>query len=193
MRINYTSLNKACLKDEYPLPHICQIMDSMASCELLSFLNTYSRYHQISLAIDEEEKTTFITLFGIFYYTKMTLGLKNGGGTYQKCVHIVLEAQIGRNVEAYIDDIVVKLKKQGDLLDDLKETFDNLRKYKIMLNPKNACLVYHQKNCSTIWYRPGESMRTQSRWRPSNNYSHLGLEKKSRTGRHDVSSQPVHI
>jgi hypothetical protein len=82
MRINYTSLNKACLKDEYPLPHICQIMDSMASCELLSFLNTYSRYHQISLAIDEEEKTTFITLFGIFYYTKMTLGLKNGGGAH---------------------------------------------------------------------------------------------------------------
>jgi hypothetical protein len=61
-----------------------------------------------------------------------------GGGTYQKCVHIILEAQIGRNVEAYIDDIVVKLKKQGDLLVDLKETFDNLRKYKMMLNPKKC-------------------------------------------------------
>jgi hypothetical protein len=51
-------------------------------------------------------------------------------------VHIVLENQIGRNVEAYIDDIVVKSKKHGDLLDDLKETFNNLRKYKMMLNPK---------------------------------------------------------
>jgi hypothetical protein len=49
-----------------------------------------------------------------------------------------LEPQIGRNIEAYIDDVVVKSKKRGDLLDDLKETFDNLRKYKMMLNPKKC-------------------------------------------------------
>jgi hypothetical protein len=58
------------------------------------------------------------------------------GGTYKKCMHIILENQIGRNVEAYINDIVVKSIKHGDLLDDLKETFDNLRKYKMTLNPK---------------------------------------------------------
>jgi hypothetical protein len=58
---------------------------------------------------------------------------------YQKCVHIILENQIGRNVEAYIDDIVVKSKKHEDLLDDLKETFNNLHKYKMMLNP-NKCV-----------------------------------------------------
>jgi hypothetical protein len=77
MCIDYTSLNKACPKDEYPLPRICQIVDSMASCELLSFLDAYSGYHQISLAIDDE-KTSFITPFGIFCYTKMAFGLKNG-------------------------------------------------------------------------------------------------------------------
>jgi hypothetical protein len=54
MCIDYTSLNKACPKDEYPLSHICQIMDSTTSYELLSFLDTYSGYHQISLAIDDE-------------------------------------------------------------------------------------------------------------------------------------------
>jgi hypothetical protein len=59
---------------------------------------------------------------------------------YLKCMHIILENQIGRNVEAYIDDIVVKSKKHGDLLDDLKETFNNLRKYKMMLNPKKMCV-----------------------------------------------------
>jgi hypothetical protein len=68
----------------------------------------------------------------------MAFGLKNGGATYQKCVHIVLKSQIGRNVQAYIDDIVVKSEKRGDLLDDLKETFDNLRKFKMMLNPKKC-------------------------------------------------------
>jgi hypothetical protein len=112
----------------------------MTSCELLSFLDAYSGYHQISLAIDDEEKTTFITPFGIFYYTKMAFGLKNGGATYKKCVHTVLENQIGRNVDAYIDDIVVKSEKRGDLLDDLNETFDNLRKSKMMLNRKKCVL-----------------------------------------------------
>jgi hypothetical protein len=138
MYIDYTSLNKACPKDEYPLPRIYQIVDSTASCELLSFLDAYSGYHQISLAVDDEEKTVFITLFGIFCYTKMSFRLKNGGATYQKCVHTVLESQIGRNVEAYIDDIVVKSRKRGDLLSDLEETFGNLRKFRMMLNPKKC-------------------------------------------------------
>jgi hypothetical protein len=93
---------------------------------------------KLSLAIDDEEKTLFITPFGIFCYTKMAFGLKNGGATYQKCIHIILEPQIGRNINAYIDDVVVKSKKCGDLLDDIKETFDNLRKYKMMLNPKKC-------------------------------------------------------
>jgi hypothetical protein len=79
MCIDYISLDKACPKDEYPLPHICQIVDSTTTCELLSFLNTYSSYHQISLVTDDEEKTSFITSFGIFCYTKMAFGLKNGG------------------------------------------------------------------------------------------------------------------
>jgi hypothetical protein len=66
----------------------------------------------------------------------MAFGLKNGATTYLKCMNIILEPQIGRNIEAYIDDVIVKLKKRGDLLDDIKETFDNLRKYKMMFNPK---------------------------------------------------------
>jgi hypothetical protein len=128
MCIDYTSLNKVCPKDEYPLPRIYQIVDSTMYCELLSFLDAYSSYHHISLAADDEEKSMFITPFEIFCYTKMVFRLKNGGATYQKCIHIILEPQIGRNIEAYIDDVVVKSKKRGDLHDDLKETFDNLHK-----------------------------------------------------------------
>jgi hypothetical protein len=133
-------LNKACHKDEYSLSRICHIIDSTTSYELLSFLDVYSGYHQISLAIDDEEKIVFITPFRIFCYIKMAFGLKNGGATYQKCIHIILQPQIGRNIEAYIDDVIVKLKKPGDLLNNLKETFDNLRKYKMMLNPKK-CVI----------------------------------------------------
>jgi hypothetical protein len=107
----------------------------------LSFFYAYSGYHQISLANDEEEKIVFITPFGIIYCTKMAFGLKNGGATYQKCIHIILEPPIGRNIEAYIDDVIVKSKKHGDLLDDLKETFDNLCKYKMMINPKKCVFL----------------------------------------------------
>jgi hypothetical protein len=67
-----------------------------------------------------KKKTIFITLFGFFCYTKMVFGLKNGGATYQKGIQIILETQIRRNVEAYIDNVIVKSKKRGDLLDDLK-------------------------------------------------------------------------
>jgi hypothetical protein len=136
--IDYTSLNKACPKDDYPLPRIYQIIDSTSSCKLLSFLNAYSGYHQINLTINDEEKITFNAPFGIFCYTKMTFELKNRRAAYQKCIHIILEPHIRRNVEAYIDDVVVKSKKCGDLLDDLKETFDNLSKYKMMLNTKKC-------------------------------------------------------
>ena len=66
------------------------------------------------MCIDDEEKTIFVTLFGVYCYIKMLFGLKNAGSTYQKCVHIVLESQIGHNVEAYIDDIVVNSKFKGD-------------------------------------------------------------------------------
>jgi hypothetical protein len=146
MYIDYTSLNKANPKDEYPLPHICQIVDSTASCELLSFLDAYSGYHQISLAIDDKEKIAFITPFEIFCYTKMAFRLKNGGAMYQKCIHIILEPQIGRNIEAYTDDVLVKSKNCGHLLDDLKETFDNLHKYKMRLNPKKSVFGVSSRN-----------------------------------------------
>jgi hypothetical protein len=77
--------------------------------------------------------------------------------------------------------MVVNSKKHGDLLDDLKETFDNLCKYKMMFNPKNMCSVYHQVNCSAIWYPLRELILIQRRWRPSTNCNHLIPEDKSRS------------
>jgi hypothetical protein len=139
------------------------------------------RATQISLAIDDEEKVAFITPFEIFCYTKMAFGLKNGGATHQKCVHTILEGQIGQNVEAYIDDIVVKSEKCGDLLDDLKETFDNLRKFKMMLNPKKC--VFGVSSGKLLGYMVSSwgLTRTRRRWKPSKNCNHLRLEKKSRS------------
>jgi hypothetical protein len=82
MCVDYTDLNKHCPKDSFGLPRIDQVVDSTAGCSVLSFLDCYSGYHQISLAKEDEEKTAFITPFGDFCYTSMPFGLKNAGATY---------------------------------------------------------------------------------------------------------------
>nr|AAL91598.1 Putative gag-pol precursor [Oryza sativa Japonica Group] len=138
MCVDFTDLNKACPKHHFSLPRIDQLVDSTAGCELLSFLDAYSSYHQISMAKEDEEKTTFITPFGVFCYVKMPFGLITAGNTFQRTVQGALSDQLGNNVEAYVDDIVVKTKTSDSLIDDLRETFDNLRRYRLMLNPEKC-------------------------------------------------------
>nr|AAP06851.1 putative polyprotein [Oryza sativa Japonica Group]ABF95101.1 retrotransposon protein, putative, unclassified [Oryza sativa Japonica Group] len=135
MCIDYTDLNKACPKDPYPLPRIDQIVDSTAGCDLLCFLDAYSSYHQIRMAREDEEKTAFITPIGTYCYTTMPFELKNAGPTFQRTTRISLGSQLGRNVEAYVDDLVVKTRNQETLLSDLAETFESLRSARIKLNP----------------------------------------------------------
>ncbi|KAK1692225.1 hypothetical protein QYE76_008922 [Lolium multiflorum] len=135
MCIDYTSLNSACPKDPFVLPQIDQIINAVTGSESLCFLDAYSGYNQIKMAKEDQEKTAFITPLGAYCYTSMTFGLKNAGATYQRCMNSCLESQIGRNIHVYIDDVVVKSTHQADLITDLAETFANLRRYKIKLNP----------------------------------------------------------
>lgn len=92
------------------------------------------------MAKEDQEKTAFITPLGAYCYTAMTFGLRNAGATYQRCMNSCLESQIGRNVHVYIDDVVVKSTRQDDLVADLAETFANLRRYHIKLNPPEVHL-----------------------------------------------------
>src|SRR4051812_1182677 len=135
MCIEYTDLNKACPKDPFALPRIVQIIDSTAGCELLCFLDAYSGYHQIKMALEDQENTAFIAPLGIFCYTSMPFGLKNAGATYQRTVQNCLKEQIGPNMHAYVDDIVIKSQLVDSLISDLQETFKNLRTYQMKLNP----------------------------------------------------------
>ena len=123
MCVDYMSLNKACPKDLFPLPHIDQVVDSTSGCETLCFLDAYSRYHQIVMKESDQLVTSFITPFGSFCYVTMPLGLKNAGATYQRCMLKCFRDLIGQTVEAYVDDIVVK-SKQADQVSraDLCET-----------------------------------------------------------------------
>jgi hypothetical protein len=84
---------------------------------------------------EDKEKMAFITPYDVFYYQVMAFVLKNAGATYQRKMQNCLESQIGRNIQVYIDDVVITTRKEESLIDDLKETFDNLDRYKLNLNP----------------------------------------------------------
>jgi hypothetical protein len=138
MCVDYTGLNKACPKVPYPLPRIDQIVDSTAGCETLSFLDAYSGYHQIKMKESDQLATSFVTPFGMYCYTTMPFGLRNAGETYQRCMNHVFREHIGKTVEAYVDDIVVKTRKASDLLSDLEITFRCLRAKGVKLNPEKC-------------------------------------------------------
>jgi hypothetical protein len=107
----------------------------MVGSELLCFLDAYSGYHQIKIKESDQLATLFVTSYGTYCYVTMPFGLKNAGATYQRTMQKCMADQIRRNIHAYMDDITVMSKKQDSLIADLQETFNNLRKYNMMLNP----------------------------------------------------------
>jgi hypothetical protein len=117
-------------------------VDSTAGSVLLCFLDCYSGYHQIALHRDDEDKTVFITPHDIYYYKVMTFGLKNARATYQKAIHKCLMSQTGKNVKAYIDDVVVKTTEEDKLIADLTETFANLREFSGSSTQQSVSSVY---------------------------------------------------
>jgi hypothetical protein len=115
MCVNYTDLNKHCPKDPFGLPRIDQVIDSTTGCDLLCFLDCYSGYHQIAIKEGDQEKTAFITPFCAYCYTTMSFGLKNAGATYQRAIQACFIRQLNKNVEAYVDDVVVKTRNSDTL------------------------------------------------------------------------------
>jgi hypothetical protein len=135
MCVDYTDLNKHCPKDHFGLPHIDQVVDSMAVCVILYFLDCFSGFIQITLKEEDQIKTAFITPFGTYAYKTMSFAFKNAGATYQRAIQMCFAEQLHRNVEACVDDVVIKTRNPDDLIADLKEMFGSLRKFRWKLNP----------------------------------------------------------
>nr|XP_016502432.1 PREDICTED: RNA-directed DNA polymerase homolog [Nicotiana tabacum] len=131
MCVDFTDLNKACPKDSFPLPYIDQLIDATAGHELLSFLDAFSGYNQILMAKEDQEHTTFITHQGTYCYRVMLFRLKNARATYQRLVSKIFEEQLGKTMEVYIDDMLVKSKRKEDHIGHLKEVFEIWRRYEI--------------------------------------------------------------
>ena len=136
--MDYTNLNEACPKDSFPLPRIDQIVDASAGHGMLSFLDAFSGYHQIPMHPSDAEKTTFITPRGPFCYNVMLFGLKNVGITYQSLVTKMFRPLLGKTMEVYINDKLVKSKERLDHAEHLQENFELLRAYDMKLNPSKS-------------------------------------------------------
>ena len=132
--MDFTDLNKVCPKDLFPIPRIDQLLDATVGHLRMSFLDAFQGYHQIPLSLHDQEKMVFRAPNGNYHYRVMPFGLKNAGSMYQRMVTRMFESQIGRNMEAYIDDMVIKSKKVEEHLVNLGEIFSVLREHKLRLN-----------------------------------------------------------
>ena len=128
-------MNRASLKDSFPLPQIDLIVDATVGHELLSFMDAFSSYNQIKMDPSDQEKTSFVIGQGTYCYQVMPFRLKNAGATYQRLVNKMFQKHIGTSMEVYIDDMLVKSVKVELHVDHLAESFQVLKDYKMKLNP----------------------------------------------------------
>jgi hypothetical protein len=138
--VDFRNLNKACPKDEFPLPNMDLLIDSAAGHAMFSFMDGFSCYNQIRMSTKNAEKTAFRTPIDNFYYTVMPFGLKNAGATYQRTMTVMFYDMMHKEIEDYVDDIVVKSKKKEDHLETSRKVFDRCRLYKLKMNPLKCAL-----------------------------------------------------
>ncbi|GKD36366.1 reverse transcriptase domain-containing protein [Tanacetum coccineum] len=138
MCVDFKDLNNACPKDCYPLPEIDWKIESLCGYPFKCFLDAYKGYHQIKMAKEDEEKMAFTTSQGIFCYSNMPFGLKNARATYHRLVDKAFKRQIGRNLEVYVDDLVIKSHTEEEIIRDIIVTFKTLWQINMKLNPKKC-------------------------------------------------------
>ena len=116
------------------MPQINQLVDAIIGHHRMSFLDAFQGYHQIPLALDDQEKTGFVTPTRNYHYKVMPFDLKNAGSTYQRMMTKMFKPQLGKSIEVYIDDMVVKSKMVSEHVENLGNIFKILRKHKLHLN-----------------------------------------------------------
>ena len=132
--VDFIDLNKACPKEPFPMPRIDQLVNATVGHPRMSFLDAFQGYHQIPLTLDDQEKTAFVNPIGNYHYKVMPFGLKNAGSTYQRMMTKMFKPQLGKNIEGYRDDMVVKRKLESNHINDLGNIFEISRKHKLCLN-----------------------------------------------------------
>ena len=138
MCVDYGDLNRACPKDDFPLANIDLIVDNTANHALKSFVDGFAGYNKIKMHPDHQDKTAFITPWGTYCYTLMPFGLKNAGATYQKAAIAIFHDMIHKEVEVYVDDMIIKSRDREGHIPALRALFDRLKQYQMRLNPQKC-------------------------------------------------------
>jgi hypothetical protein len=138
--IDFRNLNRATLKDEYPMPIADTLINNASGNRIISFLDGNAGYNQIFMAEEDAAKTAFICpgFIGLFEWVVLTFDLKNAGATYQRAMNLIFRELLGNIVEVYIDDIVVKSVEFSSHIADLRKAFDKMHRYGLKMNPRKC-------------------------------------------------------
>jgi hypothetical protein len=138
--MDFRNLNRATPKDEYPMPVAETLISAATGNKILSFMDGNAGYNQIFMASEDIHKTAFRVpgAMGLFKYVVMTFGLKNAGATYQRAMNYIYHDLIGKLVEIYIDDVVVKSTSTRGHLGDLCQVFERTRRFRLKMNQKKC-------------------------------------------------------
>ena len=132
--VDYKKLNAQTVKDPFPLPFTDMMLDEVAGHQMYNFMDGYSGYNQLALALEDREKTTFITEWGAFMYLVMPFGLCNAPATFQRCMMVIFADFLHKFLAIFVDDFTVYSQQQQHLL-YLRMVFQRCREKRICLNP----------------------------------------------------------
>jgi len=127
--MDYRDLNRASPKDNFPLSHIDVLVDNTTNFAFFSFMDRFSSYNQIKMALEDMENMTFVTLWGMFYYKVMSFGLKNAGATYPRAMVALFHDMMHKEIEVYVHDMIAKSRTEKEHLVNLRKLVERLRKY----------------------------------------------------------------
>ncbi|KAL0352204.1 UNVERIFIED_CONTAM: RNA-directed DNA polymerase [Sesamum calycinum] len=145
--VDFKNLNNACPKADFPLPFVELMIDATMGHEALSFMDASSGYNQIRMAPVDEELMAFRTLKGIYCYKVMPFSLKNAGATYQRTMQRIFDDMLHKNIECYVDDLVVKSNKREDHFHDLRKVLERLRRYQQKMNSSKCAFGVTSGKC----------------------------------------------
>jgi hypothetical protein len=136
--VDFRNLNRASEKDNYPVPPMEQLLQTVSGSEIFSLLDRFSGYNQVLVLEEDRLKTTFSTKWGTFSYKHMPFGLINVGETFQRAMDVAFHGLINKCVVVYLDNVTVYSKNKEDHIQHLTQILERCRKYDISLNPKKT-------------------------------------------------------
>ena len=147
MCIDYRKLNAVTRKDHFPLPFLDQVLDRVAGNEYYYFLDGYSGYYQIEIALEDQEKTTFNCPFGTFASRRMPFGLCNALATFQRCMLSIFSDMVEHYLEVFMDDFHVFGNSFDECLSNLQKVLTRCEEKNLLLNWEKCHFMVTKRDC----------------------------------------------